>query len=177
MMKNYRTLPGQSTGRRRLETKVTGKALLSDPMLNRGTAFAMEERRKFDLVGLLPPAVTTLDEQVKRSYAQYQRQADDLRKNIFLTSLQDRNEVLFYRLLSEHLTEMLPVVYDPTIAQAIEQYSHEYRRPRGVYLSIDHPEEIETSLRNFGAGPDEIDLIVATDAEEILGIGDWGWAA
>ena len=174
VMKNYRTLPGQSTGRRRLETRVTGKALLSDPMLNCGTAFTMEDRRKFDLVGLLPSAVTIPDEQVKRSYAQYQRQADDLRKNIFLTSLQDRNEVLFYRLLSEHLSEMLPVVYDPTIAQAIEQYSHEYRRPRGVYLSIDHPEEIETSLRNFGAGPDEIDLIVATDAEEILGIGDWG---
>jgi malate dehydrogenase (oxaloacetate-decarboxylating) len=116
----------------------------------------------------------TLDEQVKRSYAQYRRQADDLSKNIFLTALQDRNEVLFYRLLSEHLAEMLPVVYDPTVALAIEQYSHEYRRPRGVYLSIDHSEDIEASLRNFGAGPDEIDLIVATDAEEILGIGDWG---
>ncbi len=173
-MRNYHLLPSQSNGRRRLETKVTGSALLGDPMLNCGTAFTLEERRELDLVGLLPSVVTTLDEQVKRSYAQYQQQANDLSKNIFLTALQDRNEVLFYRLLSEHLSEMLPVVYDPTIALAIEHYSREYRRPRGVYLSIDHPEDIEASLRNVGAGADEIDLIVATDAEEILGIGDWG---
>lgn len=157
-----------------METQVRGMALLSDPMLNRGTAFKRAERKELDLVGLLPSTETTLDEQVKRSYAQYEQQADDLSKNIFLTALQDCNEVLFYRLLSEHLTEMFPVVYDPTIALAIEQYSHEYRRPRGVYLSIDHPEDIEESFRNFGAGPDDIDLIVATDAEEILGIGDWG---
>jgi malate dehydrogenase (oxaloacetate-decarboxylating) len=143
-------------------------------MLNRDTAFTMEERKELDLLGLLPPAVTTLDEQVKRSYAQYQQQPNDLSKNIFLTALQDRNEILFYRLLTAHLSEMLPVVYDPTVALAIEQYSHEYRRPRGVYLSIDRPQDIETSLRNFGAASDEIDLIVATDAEEILGIGDWG---
>ncbi|HEX4207191.1 MAG TPA: NAD-dependent malic enzyme [Ktedonobacteraceae bacterium] len=174
MMRNYRMLASRSDGRRRLETRVTGLALLSDPMLNRGTAFTMEERKELNLVGLLPAAVTTIDEQVKRSYAQYQQQPDDLSKNIFLTALQDRNEVLFYRLLSEHLYEMLPVVYDPTIAKAIEHYSHEYRRPRGVYLSIDHPEDIEASFRDVGAGPDEIDLIVATDAEEILGIGDWG---
>ncbi|BCL77955.1 putative NAD-dependent malic enzyme 3 [Ktedonobacteria bacterium brp13] len=174
MKKNYRILPKQSTGSQRLETQVKGMALLSDPMLNRGTAFKRAERKELDLVGLLPSTETTLDEQVKRSYAQYEQQADDLSKNIFLTALQDRNEVLFYRLLSEHLAEMFPVVYDPTIALAIEQYSHEYRRPRGVYLSIDHPEDIEESFRNFGAGSDDIDLIVATDAEEILGIGDWG---
>lgn len=174
MMRNYRMLPRQSAGSPRLETQVKGMALLSDPMLNRGTAFKRAERKELDLVGLLPSTETTLDEQVKRSYAQYEQQADDLSKNIFLTALQDRNEVLFYRLLSDHITEMFPVVYDPTIALAIEQYSHEYRRPRGVYLSIDHPEDIEESFRNFGAGADDIDLIVATDAEEILGIGDWG---
>ncbi|HEY4384114.1 MAG TPA: NAD-dependent malic enzyme [Ktedonobacteraceae bacterium] len=173
-MRNYRVLPSQTSGRQRIEIRITGCALLTDPMLNRGTAFTMEERKELDLIGLLPPAVTTLDEQVKRAYAQYRQQADDLRKNIFLTELQDRNEILFYRLLSEHLVEMLPIVYDPTIALAIEQYSHEYRRPRGVYLSIDRPEDIEASFRNFGANSDEIDLIVATDAEEILGIGDWG---
>ncbi|MBV9021553.1 MAG: NAD-dependent malic enzyme [Chloroflexi bacterium] len=173
-MRNYRMLPSVSAERWRLETWVTGSALLGDPMLNRSTAFTPEEREKLDLVGLLPSPVTTIDEQVKRSYAQYQQQPDDLSKNIFLTALQDRNEVLFYRLLSEHIAEMLPVVYDPTVALAIEQYSHEYRRPRGVYLSINHPEDIEASFRSFGAGPDEIDLIVATDAEEILGIGDWG---
>src|SRR5579864_3607491 len=174
MMRNYRMLPSLSAERWRLETRGIGSALLGDPMLNRGTAFTPAEREELDLVGLLPSAVTTLDEQVKRSYAQYQQQPDDLSKNIFLTALQDRNEVLFYRLLSEHLAEMLPVVYDPTVALAIEHYSHEYRRPRGVYLSIDAPEDIEASLRSFGAGPDEIDLLVATDAEEILGIGDWG---
>ncbi len=174
MKRNYRKLPSPSAGRWRLEPLVTGFALLGDPILNRGTAFSPEERQALDLVGLLPPVVTTLEEQVKRSYAQYQRQRDDLSKNVFLTALHDRNEILFYRLLSEHLSEMLPVVYDPTVAQAIEQYSHEYRRPRGVYLSIDHPEAIEASFRDVGAGPEEIDLIVATDAEEILGIGDWG---
>ena len=147
---------------------------MSKTKLNRGTAFTLEERKALGLVGLLPSAVTPLEEQVKRCYAQYQEIEDDLKKHLFLDALQDTNEVLFYRLLSEHLYEMLPVVYDPTIARAIEQYSHEYRRPRGVYLSIDHPEEIETALRDVGAGPDEIDLIVATDAEEILGIGDWG---
>lgn len=175
-MRNVQMRPGQSNGRQRthVEPKVTGPALLNDPLLNRDTAFTPEERSALHLVGLLPSAVTTLDEQAKRAYVQYQQQPTDLAKNVYLTALQDRNEVLFYRLLAEHLQEMLPVVYDPTVAQAIEQYSHEYRRPRGVYLSIDAPDAIEASLRNIGAGPDDIDLIVATDAEEILGIGDWG---
>lgn len=174
MKRNYRMLPRQSAGGQRLEALVTGPDLLTDPLLNRSTAFTSEERKQLGLIGILPSAITPLEEQVKRCYAQYEEIEDDLRKHIFLNALQDQNEVLFYRLLSEHLYEMLPVVYDPTIARAIEQYSHEYRRPRGVYLSIDHPEEIETSLRNLGAGSEEIDLLVATDAEEILGIGDWG---
>src|SRR5258708_19058984 len=104
---------------------------------------------------------------------QYQQQPDHPRKNIYLNMLQDSNEVLFYKLLSEHMYEMLPVIYDPTIAVAIEQYSLEYRRPRGLYLSNEHPERIEASLRNYGAGSDDIDLIAASDAEVILGIGDW----
>jgi malate dehydrogenase (oxaloacetate-decarboxylating) len=107
-------------------------------------------------------------------YGQDQRQPDDLRKNVYLTGLRDRNEVLFYRLLTEHIEEMLPVVYTPTVGTAIERYSLEYGRPRGVYLSVNHPEQIETAFRNYGLGPDEVDLIVATDAEGILGIGDWG---
>lgn len=173
-MKQFRMVPDRPKQGQYLETVLTGSALLSEPFLNRGTAFTVEDRQNFGLVGLLPSAVSTLDEQVKRSYLQYRNQADDFRKNIFLTSLQDRNEVLFYRLLSEHMREMLPIIYDPTVATAIEQYSHEYRRPQGVYLSIDHPEEIETAFRNTCAGQEDIDLIVATDAEEILGIGDWG---
>lgn len=174
MKRNYHVLPSQSARRQRLEALVTGPDLLNDPTLNRGTAFTPEERKQLGLVGLLPSAVTPLEEQARRCYAQYEEIEDDLRKHLYLNALQDHNEILFYRLLSEHLYEMLPVVYDPTIARAIEQYSHEYRRPRGVYLSIDHPEEIETSLRDVGAEAEEIDLLVATDAEEILGIGDWG---
>ena len=173
VMNGYRTSSDGSAGRT-IKPTVTGYDVLRDPTLNRGSAFTAAERQALRLVGLLPSAVTTLDEQAKRSYAQLQQQPTDLAKNIFLSALQDRNEVLFYRLLSDHLAELLPIVYDPTVAQAIEQYSHEYRRPRGVYLSIDDPDSIEMSLRDFGAGPDDIDLIVATDAEEILGIGDWG---
>jgi len=148
--------------------------VLSTPMLNRGTAFTLEERRALGLVGLLPQGVSTIDGQVRRVHGQYQRQPDDLARNVYLANLRDRNEVLFYRLLSEHLGEMLPIVYTPTVGKAIERYSHEYRRPRGVFLSVDHPDLIEESFRNYGLGADDVDLIVATDAEGILGIGDWG---
>jgi malate dehydrogenase (oxaloacetate-decarboxylating) len=107
-------------------------------------------------------------------YAQYLRQPDDLAKNVFLANMRDRNEVLFYRLLADHLEEMLPIVYTPTVGKAIERYSHEYRRPRGVFLSVNHPEEVEESLRNYGLASDDVDLLVATDSEGILGIGDQG---
>ncbi len=173
-MRKFREMTGTASPRKRFEVQLSGPDLLHEPFLNKGDAFTTQERETFGLTGLLPEAVSTLDEQVKRAYLQYQQQPDDPRKNIYLNMLQDSNEVLFYRLLSEHMYEMLPVIYDPTVAVAIEQYSLEYRRPRGVYLSIDHPERIEASLRNYGAGPDDIDLLVATDAEEILGIGDWG---
>lgn len=109
-----------------------GRELLEQPLLNKGTAFTQEERKSLGLVGLLPSEVLTLDGQARRAYAQYRDQPTDLHKNIYLSSLQDRNEVLFYKLLLDHLHEMLPVVYDPTVAQAIELYSYEYRRPRGV---------------------------------------------
>jgi malate dehydrogenase (oxaloacetate-decarboxylating) len=154
--------------------RARGTAVLSTPILNRGTAFTLEERRALGLVGLLPQGVSTIDSQVRRVYAQFQRQPDELAKNVYLANLRDRNEVLFYRLLSEHLAEMLPIVYTPTVGKAIERYSHEYRRPRGVFLSVDHPDLIEESFRNYGLGSDDVDLIVATDAEGILGIGDWG---
>jgi malate dehydrogenase (oxaloacetate-decarboxylating) len=157
-----------------LRVRARGFSVLGTPMLNRGTAFTPEERRALGLVGLLPHGVSTIDGQVRRTYAQYQRQPDALSKNVYLANLRDRNEVLFYRLLSEHLAEMLPIVYTPTVGKAIERYSHEYRRPRGVFLSVDHPDLLEESFRDYGLGPDDIDLIVATDAEGILGIGDWG---
>ncbi|MEU6264138.1 NAD-dependent malic enzyme [Saccharopolyspora shandongensis] len=155
-------------------TTARGLEVLRNPLLNKGTAFTQVERDSLGLDGLLPSAVTTLEEQAQRAYQQYRAQPSDLLKNVYLTALHDRNEVLFYRLLSEHLRELLPIVYDPTVGDAIKQYSHEYRRPRGVYLSIDDIDGIPRALENFGSGAEDIDLIVASDAEEILGIGDWG---
>lgn len=151
-----------------------GRELLRDPRWNRGTAFTLDERAALGLHGLLPSGVQTLDDQSARAYAQYLAQPTDLGRNDFLAALRDRNKVLYYRLLGQHLKEMLPIVYDPVVAQAIEQYSHEYQRPDGVYLSIDDIDGVEEALRNYGFGADDVDLIVATDAEEILGIGDWG---
>jgi malate dehydrogenase (oxaloacetate-decarboxylating) len=154
--------------------RARGRTVLTNPIINRGTAFTREEREALGLTGLLPSGVSTMEGQLRRTYAQFLRQPDNLNKNVYLANLRDRNEVLFYRLLTEHLQEMLPIVYTPTIGEAIERFSHEFRRPRGVYLSVDAIDDVETSFRNFGAGPDEVDLIVATDSEGILGIGDWG---
>ena len=155
-------------------TVLRGRQVLADPQINKGTAFAESERRDLGLTGLIPAGHFTLEDQVARVYAQYRSQPDDLARNVTLTALRDRNEVLFYRLLIDHLSEMLPIVYTPTVAKAIERYSQEYRRPRGIYLSVDHPELIEASLLASGLGPGDVDLIVATDAGAILGIGDWG---
>ncbi len=156
------------------KTKSRGLAVLTTPLLNKGTAFTAEEREELGLTGLLPPVISTLAAQVKAAYAQYQRLPDALNKNVYLTALHDRNEVLFYRLLSGHLREMIPIVNDLTVGMAMQQYHHECRRPRGVYLSIDHSDGIEAAFANLAVGPDGIDLILATDAEQILGLGDWG---
>jgi malate dehydrogenase (oxaloacetate-decarboxylating) len=155
-------------------TTLRGRAVLADPRINKGTAFTAEEREALGLVGVLPHRVLTLDAQARRAYAQYLSQPTPLAKQVALNELRDRNEVLFFRLLSDHLHELLPIVYTPTVGEAIEQYSHQYRRPRGVYLSADEPEAIARSLATPELGPDDVDLIVATDAEAILGIGDWG---
>ena len=154
--------------------RARGSAVLASPGINRGTAFTLAEREALGLTGLLPDGVSTLEGQLRRVYAQYPNRPTDLRKWVYLANLRDRNEVLFYRLLSEHLPEMLPVVYTPTVGLAIERFSHEFRRTRGVYLSVDHPEDVEKALRNTGLGPDDVDLLVATDSEGILGIGDQG---
>jgi malate dehydrogenase (oxaloacetate-decarboxylating) len=161
-------------GEKAWETTCRGYSVLSDPWLNKGTAFPESERAALGLTGLLPSRVLTLDQQAQRAYKQCSQQASDLDKNVYLTALHDRNEVLFYRVLTDHLSELLPIVYTPTIGEAIQQYSHQYRRPRGVYLSIDAPDQIETALRATELSADEVDLIVATDAQAILGIGDWG---
>ncbi|SCM93691.1 Malate oxidoreductase (Oxaloacetate-decarboxylating) [Bacillus mycoides] len=157
-----------------LETALRGVEVLSTPLLNKGVAFTQEEREELGLKGLLPPAVLTLDEQARRAYEQFCSQPDDLLKNVYLTALHDRNEVLFYRILTDHLREMLPIVYTPTVGVAIQRYSHEYRKPRGVYLSVNDPSGIEEAFSNIGATAENIDLVVVTDGEGILGIGDWG---
>ena len=156
------------------ETKARGLAVLNSPLLNKGTAFSTDERKALGLTGLLPTEISTLAVQVRSAYIQYERLPDALSKNIYLTAMHDRNEVLFYRLFSEHLREMIPIVNDHTVGMAVEHYHHECRRPRGVYLSIDQPDSIEEAFSNLGVGPGDIDLIIATDAEQILGLGDWG---
>jgi malate dehydrogenase (oxaloacetate-decarboxylating) len=155
-------------------TSQRGRAVLSDPRINKGTAFSPQERHELGLIGLIPAGHMTLDQQAGRVYAQYLRQGSDLARNVLLNELHDRNEVLYYRLLADHLSEMLPIVYTPTVGQAIEHYSQEYRRPRGIYLSVDQPELIAQSLAASGHTAQDVDLIVATDAGAILGIGDWG---
>lgn len=157
-----------------IETSLRGNALLANPLLNKGVAFSLEERRELGLCGLLPPIVMTIEEQVCRVYEQLQNQPDNLHRNIALGDLFHRNVVLFYRLLSEHLSELLPIVYTPTVGQAIQEYSHEYHRPGGVYLSIDDPEGMEQAFANVAIAAEDIDLLVVTDSESILGIGDWG---
>ncbi|MDA8073977.1 MAG: oxaloacetate-decarboxylating malate dehydrogenase, partial [Actinomycetota bacterium] len=157
-----------------IETKLRGRQLLSDPRLSHGVAFTREERQVFGLVGLLPPAVLTLELQAARAYQQFSAQPGDLAKNVYLTLLRERNEVLYFRLLQDHLSEMLPIVYTPTVGEAIQHFSSEFRGTRGVYLSVDHVEDVEASLRATDLGPDDVDIIVATDGEAILGIGDWG---
>jgi malate dehydrogenase (oxaloacetate-decarboxylating) len=148
--------------------------VLDDPMRNHGVAFSAAEREALGLTGRLPTAVLTLEEQAERAHRQLQRQGSDLAKNVYMEQLHDRNEVLYFKVLLDHLAELLPVVYDPTVGDAIERYSHEYRRPRGIYLSIDYPDDIEAAFATLGFRPGDVDLIVCTDAEEILGIGDWG---
>lgn len=149
-----------------------GMDLLDCPLLNKGTAFTEEERARFGLHGLLPPHVETLQAQAVRAYEAYKLQENDLERHIYLRSLQDTNEVLFYRLLLDHIEEMTPIVYTPTVALACEQFSHIYRRPRGLFVSYPHRNSIPALLRNR-PNPN-VDVIVVTDGERILGIGDQG---
>lgn len=149
-------------------------SVITNPLTNRGTAFTLEERRRLGLVGRFPAAVETLDQQAARSYAQLRSFTTDLDKYVFLDQLHNRNEVLYYRLLTDHLVELLPIVYDPTVGEAIRKWSRDYRRSRAVYLSVDRIEDVRPSFEGLGLGPDDVDLLVVSDAEEILGIGDWG---
>lgn len=147
---------------------------MTDPLSNKGTAFTHEERAEWGLIGRFPAAVETLDQQAARSYRQLTSYSTDLEKYVFLDQLHNRNEVLYYKVLTDHLAELLPIVYDPTVGEAIEKWSRDYRRSRAVDLSIDRVDEVEASFSSLGLGPDDVDLLVVSDAEEILGIGDWG---
>src|SRR3984885_6222826 len=149
-----------------------GMELLNTPILNQGTAFGDEERTRLGLHGLLPPQVETLDEQVVRAYGAYKRKDDDLERHIYLRALQDTNEVLFYKLLLDHIEEMTPMVYTPVVALACQQFSHIYRKPRGLFISYPLRDSIPALLRNR-PNPN-VDVIVVTDGERILGIGDQG---
>ena len=152
----------------------TSKEILNNPFINKGTAFSMAEREKLNLVGLLPPVVQTLEEQIERTYLQYQKKVNNLEKRVYLMTLFNTNRTLFYALMAQHIEEFMPIVYDPVVADAIRQYDELFMKPQDAgFLSIDHPEDIEKSLRNASEGRD-IKLIVVTDAEAILGIGDWG---
>jgi malate dehydrogenase (oxaloacetate-decarboxylating) len=144
------------------------------PSLNRGVGFTHEQRRRLGLTGRLPSAVLTLDEQADRVWRQLQSMATDLGRNLLLEQLHYRHELLYYKVLEDHLPELMPVVYTPTVGEAIQRFSDEYRGQRGLFLSIDEPDEIAEAFETFGLGPDDVDLIVCTDAEAILGIGDWG---
>ena len=148
--------------------------ILQNPLTNKDTAFTLEERAKYGLTGRLLVVVETLEQQATRAYRQFSSYEKDIEKYIFLDQLHNRNEVLYYKLLIDHLAEMLPVVYDPTVGEAIKKWSRDYRRSRAVYLDVNHPENIRASFETLGLGADDVDLIVVSDAEEILGIGDWG---
>ena len=149
-----------------------GSALLETPMLNKGTAFSEDERRDLGLLGLLPFHSSTMDEQLARTYENYKSKQSDLDRYVFLTALQDRNETLFYRLVLEHITEMMPIIYTPTVGLGCQKYSHLFRRPRGLYISYPYQDEISTILNN--APSRNVQIIVVTDGERILGLGDLG---
>ncbi|KAK5992597.1 NAD-dependent malic enzyme [Cladobotryum mycophilum] len=156
-----------------LDCALTGTALLNSPTFNKGSAFGVKERWEFNITGLLPANVQTLDEQVKRAYQQYSLIPDNLAKNTFLTSLKDQNEVLYYKLVSTHIVEMFSIIYTPTEGDAIQNYSRLFRRPEGCYINIENINRVHHDLSLWGS-PDDIDYIVVTDGEEILGIGDQG---
>jgi malate dehydrogenase (oxaloacetate-decarboxylating) len=162
----------EQTGEELLETSLAGEELLECPMLNKGSAWTEAEREELGLLGLLPPHVATIEEQLARTYENYQHKTTAQERYIFLSSLQDRNETLFYRLLSEHITEMMPIVYTPIVGMASQHYSHIYRRARGLYIAYPQRDKIEAMLRN--ATYADVRAIVVTDGERILGLGDLG---
>ncbi len=171
-MHRYQPRMDPVTGAPFLPVRVKGEELLTDPILNKGTAFPTAERAELGIQALLPPASNTIEQQLERVYANYARQPDDLNRYLYLIALQDRNETLFYRLLSEHTEEMTPIVYTPTVGLACQRFSHIYRKPRGLYITPDNQGQMRTLLAE--APYSGVSVIVATDGEGILGLGDLG---
>src|ERR1051326_1048225 len=155
-----------------METSNNRSLWLEMPMLNKGSAFPEDERRELGLLGLLPFHVSSIEQQLERAYANYRAKQSDLERYVFLTALQDRNETLFYRLVLKHITEMMPIIYTPTVGLGCQQYSHVFRRPRGLYISYPYRNEISSLLAN--APYENVEVIVVTDGERILGLGDLG---
>jgi len=168
----FKTIRDERTGETVVEIAVTGQMLLDNSLLNKGSGFTEEERREFGLLGLLPPHVSVMEEQVARNYENFRRQPNDLERYIFLVALQDRNETLFYSLLSQHIAEMMPIIYTPTVGLACQHFSHIYRRPRGLYISWPSRRYVDEILAN--APNHEVAVIVVTDGERVLGLGDLG---
>ena len=171
-MLDFKVIRDEQTGEFFIETSICGKLLLTTPQLNKGTAFTHEERRAFGLLGKLPNRVETLDEQVKRAYLQYASYTSRLQQNIYLNNLHDKNQIVFYKLVSRHLEEMLPTIYTPIVGTAVKHFSREYRQPRGLYIAHSDQHQLDEIISNR-SNP-EIDLIVVTDGEGVLGIGDQG---
>jgi len=162
----------QATGQRYMAVSEKGRALLFNYETNKGTAFTKRERDELDLAGLLPPNISTLKQQLDRTYENFSSKTSNIEKFIYLTALQDRNEILYYRLLLEHIEEMMPIVYTPVVGEACQKFSHIYRRGRGVYVSYNDRGSIAHILRHVGI--DNPSIIVVTDGERILGLGDQG---
>ncbi|MDH3413202.1 MAG: NAD-dependent malic enzyme [Gammaproteobacteria bacterium] len=171
-MHRYQTKMDPASGERYFPVSCKGQALLNDSILNKGTAFTPTERVELGIEGLLPPTSLTIDQQLARVYENYQRQPDDINRYLYLIALQDRNETLFYRLLSDHVEEMMPIVYTPTVGLACQSFSHIYRKPRGLYITAAHGDRMREVLSE--APYSGVAVIVATDSEGILGLGDLG---
>src|SRR4051794_23680694 len=161
-----------ATGQKYMSVSAKGHALLMNPLTNKGTAYTQRERDELDLHGLLPPTVCTIKQQLDRTYENFLGKTSPLERYIYLSSLQDRNETLFYRLVFEHIDEMMPVVYTPVVGEACQKFSHIYRRGRGLYISYEQRDCIEKVLANAEIADPSI--IVVTDGERILGLGDQG---
>jgi malate dehydrogenase (oxaloacetate-decarboxylating) len=171
-MMDLKEVPDDRTGERALAVPFRGRLLLDCSLLNKGSAFPEPERRDFGLLGLLPTRVSTLEEQAARRYQEYRQKATDLERFLFLRALQDRNETLFFRLVQDHLAEMVPMIYTPEVGEACQRYSDIFHRPRGLFLSYPHRQELDAALENRPYR--RVDVLVVTDGERILGLGDLG---